>query len=181
MWSDVRQVNSRNKNVERLTSSQRARHRTVTWSIKTSFVTPDHFLVDAPLLFLTIRSIMAPSDTLASETALREARDEVLKRLRASSHFLTLLAGLSDDQLAYKHPEIAEQLRAWLATTDFQLEIVSLGDSGIKRYEGRWTHKGADFVGFKQPDPAANVDDAVILACAALLRNDWCRARLPSP
>jgi hypothetical protein len=123
---------------------------------------------------------MAPSYNLASEVALRDARDEVLKWLRAPNRLPSFLAGLPDARSAQQHAEIARQLRLWIATTDFQLEIVSLDDSGTNACEGRWTHKGADFVGFKQPAAATNTDDAVILACAALLRNDWCRARLPS-
>jgi hypothetical protein len=172
-----------NENVENGYLSQCTANRARAAAPQPSFVTLDHFLVDAPRRSPTIHSAMAPSYTLASEAALREARIEVVQWLRTPSRFPTfpaLLAGLPDDQLARKHPEIAEQLRAWLGTTDFQLEIVSLGEHGNGMYEGRWTHKGADFVGFKQPDPATNVEDAVILACAALLRNDWCRARLPS-
>jgi len=104
----------------------------------------------------------------------------VLKWLRASRSFPIFLADLDNDQLELKHGEIASELRAWIATTDFQLEIVSVGESEIEMFEGRWTHKGADFVGFKQPAAASTHDDAVILACAALLRNEWCRSRLPS-
>jgi hypothetical protein len=123
---------------------------------------------------------MAPSYNLASEAALRDARDEVLKWLRAPSRSPSFLAGLPDTRVAQQHAEIAHQLRLWLATTDFELEIVSLDETGTNACEGRWTHKGADFVGFKQPAAASNTDDAVILACAALLRNEWCRSRLPS-
>jgi len=122
---------------------------------------------------------MAPSYSLVSEAVLREARDEVLQWLRTSLRAPILLAGLRNDQLTQQHGEIAHELRAWIATTDFQLEIVSVGESEIEMFEGRWTHKGADFVGFKQPAAASTHDDAVILACAALIRNDWCRARLP--
>jgi hypothetical protein len=143
-------------------------------------VTHAHFPIDAPPLFSTVRRQMAPSYNLASEAALRDARDEVLKWLRAPNRSPSFLAGLPNDELAHRHAEIAHQLRVWLATTDFQLEIVSLDDSESNACEGRWTHKGADFVGFKQPAAASTTDDAVILACAALLRNEWCRARLPS-
>jgi hypothetical protein len=143
-------------------------------------VTRGHFLVDGNVRISTMRA-MAPSYTLASDDVLRDARDEVIQWLRHPKRFPGFLSGIANGDLARHHAEIAHEIRAWLDQTDFRLKIVTLGEHGTPPFEGQWTHRGADFVGFKQPDPASTVDDAVILACAALLRNEWCRARLPSP
>lgn len=120
---------------------------------------------------------MAVGPNLSTEEELHGARAELLSILRARDpRFLT---GVSDAALMQRHREIAETFLKWIGTTGFALEIVALPQLGPNAVEGRWTHNGADFVGFKQPPAAFNRTDATILACAALLRNDWCRARLP--
>jgi hypothetical protein len=118
---------------------------------------------------------MAGPYNVSTETELLQARDEVVALLRSQdSLFLAKLPGSLRD----KHHQISDAFLKWLSSTPFALEIVALEDlPGM--FEGRWTHNGAAFVGFKQAPAAANPDDATILACAALLRNDWCRARLP--
>ena len=121
---------------------------------------------------------MAGNPNVSTDTDLREARDEVLHILRSVNP--TFLSTCSGAGLAQKHGEIAKAFLLWLNPTPFELEIVSLGDGKTPMYEGRWTHNAADFVGFKQPPAAANREDATILACAALLRNDWCRSKLPA-
>lgn len=118
---------------------------------------------------------MAVPYNVSTENELVESRDEVLALLRSQDpSFLVKLS----EPIREKHREISEAFLKWLSATPFALEIVALEDlPGM--FEGRWTHNGAVFVGFKQAPAAANRDDATILACAALLRNDWCRARLP--
>lgn len=120
---------------------------------------------------------MAARYNVSTERELVEARNEVLAVLR-SAH-AGFLADVPLARLAEKHAEIARAFLDWLKSTKFTLEIVSLHDSAPGMMEGRWTHNGAAFVGFKQPPAAKNAEDATLLACAALLRNDWCRARLP--
>jgi hypothetical protein len=121
---------------------------------------------------------MALNPDASTDSDLRDARNELVALL--SSRDPRFLAGLSDAALAQKHGEIANAFLEWLSTSGFAVEIVALTESEPALFEGRWTHNGAAFVGFKQPPAAANRDDATILACAALLRNDWCRARLPA-
>ena len=120
---------------------------------------------------------MAGGHEISTKDELVQARTEILSELRSrdpaflAAHVVTL---------GEKHHEIAQAFLKWVSSSSFALEIVSLGDAAPGMYEGRWTHKGAEFVGFKQPPAANNPDDAALLACAALLRNDWCRARLPA-
>src|SRR5215203_1199373 len=120
---------------------------------------------------------MAVRYNLCTKQELLQARSEILAELRSrDAAFLTV----PDTALGEKHREIAEAFLKWLSSTGFALEIVSLDEHAAGMFEGRWTHNGAAFVGFKQPPAAANRADAALLACAALLRNEWCRARLPA-
>ena len=121
---------------------------------------------------------MALSPNVSTEEELRDAREEVLSLLRSKDS--SFLLSVSADALQERHREIAQEFLAWLKPAAFALEIVALAAGKQMMFEGRWTHNGAVFVGFKQPPAAANPDDATILACAALLRNEWCRARLPN-
>jgi len=131
---------------------------------------------DAPAEDFSIAA-MAVRINVSTEQELILARSEILAELRSRDASFLAVANAA---LGQKHHEIAEAFLKWLSSTPFALEIVALDDYAPGMFEGRWTHNGAAFVGFKQPPAAANRDDAALLACAALLRNDWCRARLPS-
>jgi hypothetical protein len=119
---------------------------------------------------------MATGVSVTSSDDLHVAAQEVLAWLREGGRFPGLLQNQTDSVSHY--PEIAEKFLRYSALAEFSLEIVCLQDAPPV-FEGRWTHKGADFVGFRQPPPASTREDAAILACAALLRNDWCRSKLP--
>jgi hypothetical protein len=121
---------------------------------------------------------MAECHQTSTDAELCVARNEILSLLRSKDH--SFLANVPDSALGKRHAEIAKRFLTWLSATPFALEIIALAEDAPGMFEGRWTHNGAAFVGFKQAPAAANPDDATILACAALLRNDWCRARLPS-
>lgn len=84
------------------------------------------------------------------------------------------MLGHPESVLVQKHGEIAERFLQVIKPAGFRLEVFA----ALGGFDSRWTHREADFVGFKQPLLAANEDDAKVLACAALLRNDWCRQRL---
>ena len=64
------------------------------------------------------------------------------------------------------------------AKAQFNLEVVPV-DADPTSFVIHWTHRGASFVGFKQPAPEAKMEDALLVGCAALLENDWCRKQLP--
>lgn len=88
------------------------------------------------------------------------------------------MLGHPEKSLDGRSGEIAERFLARAGASGFILEMVEKTTPEGTAYEPRWTHRGASFVGFKQPDAVDNLDDAKVLACAALLRNDWCRERL---
>lgn len=87
------------------------------------------------------------------------------------------LAGETD--LEQRHGEIAQRFLTLAKEAGFEYQIVKLGTDGTAGYEVQWTHRGASFVGFKQPPPERTAEDALLAGCAALLENDWCRERLP--
>jgi hypothetical protein len=119
---------------------------------------------------------MAARFNVGTDLEICEARSEVLELLRKKDP--SFLNGIPDGQMTSVHQEIAERFLSLAASSAFAVEIVALDDEN-HHFEGRWTHNGAVFVGFKQPPAAVNRGDAAILACAALLRNDWCRSKLP--
>src|SRR5947207_690679 len=71
--------------------------------------------------------------------------------------------------------EITGRFLIHASRSGFTCEMVPLPDAG---YEARWTYQEASFVGFKQPPPQDSANDALLVGCAALLQNEWCRARL---
>jgi hypothetical protein len=77
--------------------------------------------------------------------------------------------------------EIVHQFLAVVGASGFALEIIHAGPSNGRAWVGYWTYRGSSFEGFRQPEDSSDPDSARLLACAALLRNDWCRARLPKP
>lgn len=121
----------------------------------------------------------APSSPL-TQTPLERACCEIVAWLRdgAVSDDPMFMLGHPEKSLEARTGEIAERFLARAGEAGFALEIVSSPTLDGPAYEPRWTHRGASFVGFKQPAPAQNLDEARVLACAALLRNEWCRERL---
>ena len=79
---------------------------------------------------------------------------------------------------AGSHPQIADKFLHWIARSGFEAQLVGIQKEGVNAFEVNWTHHGATFVGFKQAPPAAQPEDALVLGCAALLQNDWCRRQL---
>ena len=119
---------------------------------------------------------MAARFNVGTDLEICQARNEVLDLLRKND--ASFLDTVPETQIESFHREIAERFLSLAAASAFAVEIVALDDES-HHFEGRWTHNGAAFVGFKQPPAAVNRVDAAILACAALLRNDWCRSKLP--
>lgn len=111
---------------------------------------------------------------------LERARGEIIAWLRdgAMNGEPLFMLGHPDKSLDGRSGEIAECFLARVGASGFALEMIE--DSTVEgvAYAPRWTHRGASFVGFKQPASASNLDDAKVLACAALLGNEWCRERL---
>jgi hypothetical protein len=81
-------------------------------------------------------------------------------------------------ELAGSHRQIADRFVQWITRSGFDAHLVEVSRDGVAAFEVNWTHHGATFVGFKQAPPAGKPVDALLLACAALLQNDWCRKQL---
>jgi hypothetical protein len=108
---------------------------------------------------------------------LDRARHLILEWLRAPHRDPSFLVGQTD--LEHRHQEIGQHFLTHARAGGFECEIVKSNNPGAAGYEIHWTHRGASFVGFKQPPPEPLAEDAVLAGCAALLENDWCRERLP--
>ncbi|MEP6672243.1 MAG: hypothetical protein ABJF10_23975 [Chthoniobacter sp.] len=110
---------------------------------------------------------------------LHRARSVVLEWVRAGHRDPTFLAAEAEAGLERKHEEIAQRFLAWAKPAGFAYQTVRIGADGPGGYEVQWTHRGASFVGFKQPAPESTAEDALLAGCAALLENEWCRKQLP--
>lgn len=114
------------------------------------------------------------------EPHLDHARKLVLDWLRAPHRNPTLLSTATESELAQQHAVIADCFMIWARAAGFGCDLVDTSLDGAPAYETHWTHNGTTFVGFKQPRPEKDPADARLAGCAALLRNEWCRARLPA-
>ena len=106
---------------------------------------------------------------------LHPARKIVLAWLRADHRDPTYLAGEADAVLDQRHAEITQRFLKWAKIAGFDYEVIEVRADGRIAYEVHWTHRGASFVGFKQPPSETSVEDALLAGCAALLDNQWCR------
>jgi len=82
-------------------------------------------------------------------------------------------AETSDDE------QILSQFLTAVKESGFVLDLVNNGSGESPAWVGYWTFRGSSFEGFRQPPDQPDLPPAVLLACAALLQNEWCRARLP--
>jgi len=109
---------------------------------------------------------------------LNRARDIVLSWIRAEERSASFLLGKSDEELSELHGAIGREFLKSAEKAQFTCEILkAAADPSL--FVVHWSYKGASFVGFKQPADEATPDDALLVSCAALLENDWCRNRLP--
>ncbi|HSI11345.1 MAG TPA: hypothetical protein VK961_04845 [Chthoniobacter sp.] len=106
---------------------------------------------------------------------LQPARKIVLAWLRADHREPTCLAGEADAVLDQRHAEITQRFLKWAKIAGFDYEVIEGRADGRTAYAVHWTHRGASFVGFKQPPSEATVEDALLAGSAALLENQWCR------
>jgi hypothetical protein len=73
---------------------------------------------------------------------------------------------------------IVSRFLSWLQPAGFTLTAVNEGTENEPRWACHWLYRGNQFVGFRQPDYVEKRVDALLVACAALLENEWCRSRL---
>jgi hypothetical protein len=109
---------------------------------------------------------------------LSTARGEVLAWLRQSPRNLSVGAA-EGSGAGVDDGRIVDCFVGAIVGSGFDFSMVNLGSEEAPAYEVRWLHQGFSFIGFKQAPTAPTVEAAKLLACAALLQNDWCRGRLP--
>ena len=105
---------------------------------------------------------------------LQREREMMLDWLRADDREPSFLAGDTDAVLELRHVEITQQFLKWAQKAGFAYEVIEARGDGRTAYVIHWTHRGASFVGFKQPPPETKLEDALLAGCAALLENQWC-------
>jgi hypothetical protein len=114
----------------------------------------------------------------SSEQEVAQARMRALRWLREPHRNPRFLLDHDEADLRNHQNEITERFLSWITNSGFHAEMIELTHDDEPAFEIRWSHKGASFVGFKQPPYAATKEDARILGCSALLENEWCRRRL---
>lgn len=119
------------------------------------------------------------ADRPSLNAELELARAEVLIWLNGCDQGAVFAREITAETALAENEKIADHFLSRIRDTGFELEVVDVGEDGSPAFDPRWTHCDNQFVGFKQPPPAPSREEAKLLACAALLRNDWCRARLP--
>lgn len=115
------------------------------------------------------------------ELGLQErACGTILEWLRAPNREPDFLAKVPAREVASsRYREVADRFLHWSRRSGFECQIVTIANaSAVAAFETIWTHRGSSFVGFKQPPAQASADDALLLGCAALLENEWCRGKL---
>jgi len=114
-----------------------------------------------------------------SETLMIEwERSLVLDWLRDGQRDPHFLEGRTEEELRRDHALMGERFVSWIGKSGFEAKLVEAIANGERAWDVHWTHNGATFVGFKQAPPATNPADALLLGCAALLRNEWCRRQM---
>jgi hypothetical protein len=111
--------------------------------------------------------------------SLEAARASVLEWLRAHQHDPALFESGSAREGEDADGKIVEMFMNCVLPEGFDFTIHEVSDHEAAGFVVHWTHRGSGFIGFRQPPPGHTPLTAKLLACAALLRNDWCRGRLP--
>jgi hypothetical protein len=119
------------------------------------------------------------SEATAEESEISAARRLVLAWLREPHRNPRFLSGAGEADLTHDHGPIVERFLSWIHPAGFDFELIDHEHGSGHVYNVHWRYHGCELIGFKQSPPAPKPDDAKLLACAGLLRNDWCCARLP--
>lgn len=111
---------------------------------------------------------------------LAVARHEVVSWLRdgALDNDPLFILGHPEEFVAVRNDEVAERFLKRVISRDFELKIFQLNETdGAAIFESRWNFCGAAIPGVAIPPRAHTYEDAKLLACAVLLRSEWCRKR----
>jgi hypothetical protein len=128
---------------------------------------------------LTEVSAAAMPENPEVSNPVERARQEVLGWLQEPHRNPMFLAGKTEAQLTQSTGRIVERFMSWSGPAGFEGHLRQQELTGTIRHEVHWTYRGSELVGFKQPPLAGTADEAWLLGAAALLRNEWCRKRMP--
>lgn len=80
--------------------------------------------------------------------------------------------------VSVRNDEVAERFLRQVTCRDFELKIFQVSEADtVVFFEARWSFCGAAIPGVATPARAHTYEEAKLLACAALLRSEWCRRR----
>ena len=122
------------------------------------------------------RDTMKEDRTIAFDAD--EAREVVLAWLREPQRVPLFLCDATHDELRDSDLRIVERFMSWVSQSGFGWEFINEGSSTQPSWTVHWQYRNAEFVGFRQPPSVPDRNVAGLLACAALLRNEWCFVRL---
>jgi hypothetical protein len=114
----------------------------------------------------------------AKTSTVESAGKAIVSWLRAEHRHPKFLQDVSEDAWLDSAEEIVETFLRFATASGFGLTLVNNGSPEHPEWAGHWTHRGYSFEGFRQPAGQPEPMAARLLACAALLRNEWCCARL---
>ena len=123
------------------------------------------------------RATTVEGKSLSFASGTDAARRNVLRWLRQEHRNALFLPALQETDSSADEA-IVERFLSWMEPAGFTLTPINDGTDDDPKWAGHWLYRGNQFVGFKQPDYVENREDALLLACAALLDNEWCRSRL---
>ena len=112
----------------------------------------------------------------STASSVEDAASSVLAWLRESHRFPQFLQKCPSNSIASAGAEIVERFLGW--AQGFTFDLVNNGSEDAPAWVAHWMYRGSTFEGFAQPPEHPDPEAARMLACAALLRNDWCRSRL---
>jgi hypothetical protein len=115
---------------------------------------------------------------LEPESRLERARRHLIDWLQTPEPILNCLSDATASELRRADMDILCQFFRHLIEAGFSCEVTEAPVRGTLAYEIHWKHRGASFVGFKQPPSEESPEEALLTGCAALLDNQWCRSRL---
>jgi hypothetical protein len=123
--------------------------------------------------------VISEKDQIVPTTAstITTARLKVLRWIQEPNRNPRFLRSHVDAD-ASADEAIVERFLSWVQPAGFTLTPINDGTEKEPKWAGHWLYRGNQFVGFKQPDYVENRIDSLLLACAALLENEWCRSRL---
>jgi len=87
------------------------------------------------------------------------------------------ILGHPEEFISVRNDEVAERFLKLVTCRDFELRIFQVHEIDSVFFEARWIFCGAVIPGVAIPSRAHTYEEAKLLACAVLLRSEWCRKR----